>query len=118
MFGLRLFFKSDKYPFCDVFCMTADRSGKKVVLKYSGARKTYPKEQYKLKDVADPEVKRFGDFWIRIPRNAEDYLSRYYGPQWSKVAVTQDYCHQTKSSIDPVSYAMEDNMYKPAMPFN
>jgi len=117
MFGLRLFQdQSRRYPFCDVFVMTLDKQ--RVVCKYPGARKTYPKEIYKLANVEDPQVARFGDFQINIPRSPETYLTKYYGPDWNKVAKTQDYCHITKSSLESVSYSMEEEMFTPALPFS
>ena len=117
MFGLRLFQSpSRKYPFCDVVVMMVD-SKQRVVCKYPGARKTYPKEVYKLANVADPQLADFGDFRIKVPQSPETYLTKYYGSDWDKMAKTQDYCHVTKATVKPMSYSMVQEMFKPALPF-
>ena len=89
-----------------------------MVCKYRGARKTYPREKYKLKHVQEPQLLTFGDFQLRVPKDPEIYLTRYYGPDWNKVAQTQDYCHKTRTTVEPVSYPMEkSSMFLPALPF-
>ena len=126
MFGYRLFHETNSqelidtygnhhYPFCDVFVMSAN--GKDVTCAHRGAKALYPKEKYKLANVLSPQLQTFGDFQLRVPQHPEEYLTKYYGDQWHKVAWTQDYDHVTRENVCPVSFDLDSQLCDPAKPF-
>ena len=103
------------FPFCDVFVM--QMRGKHVTCQHQGTRSLYPQERYKTANIINPQLTKFGDFQLRIPKHPEVYLNRYYGKGWQTEAWTQNYSHTTKQSIKPKHFYLNDNLYQPAEPF-
>ena len=104
---------SYKYPFCDIFVMSKTKN--KVVIADRTGRTIWPKEKYLIKNIESPNSKLFGDFYFKCPQNPEEYLNNTYGPDWSYVGETQNYCHTTRESQSAVKFDMPS--YEPAKPF-
>ena len=83
-----------RYPFCDIFVMKIHK--KKCFIRERIGRTLWPKEKYRICDIEKPELKLFGDFYLRCPHSA-------YGENWCNIGATPIFCHitrETKSSIE------------------
>ena len=87
----------------------------KVVIADRTGRTIWPKEKYLIKNIENPSSKLFGDFYLKCPQYPEEYLSSTYGPDWSYVGESQNYCHTTRESKSAVKFDMLS--YEPAKPF-
>merc|ERR1712226_1475936 len=87
MFGYRLFHQTNsdelhrgdyRYPFCDVFIMKqkCDKTSVRFCEhRTAAARSIWPKETYKMADIACPSPMLFGDFYLNVCQNPEQYLT-------------------------------------------
>ena len=60
---------------------------------------------------------RFGDVNLRCPGNPETYLDRTYGPDWRDIGATQSYDHIHRESVQQQMFALNQDLYQPAKPF-
>ena len=124
-FGYRLYHMHDsdelgqsdllnyRYPFCDIFVMKIHR--KKCFIRERIGRTLWPKEKYRICDIEKPEPKLFGDFYLRCPNSAENYLVKTYGENWRNTGATPEFCHKTRETKSSIEFDIISN--EPAKPF-
>lgn len=124
-FGYRLYHMHDsdelgqsdllnyRYPFCDIFVMKIHR--KKCFIRERIGRTLWPKEKYRICDIEKPIPKLFGDFYLRCPNSAENYLVKTYGENWRNTGATPIFCHKTRETKSSIEFDIISN--EPAKPF-
>jgi len=110
-----------RYPFCDIFIMSAERKGRKkrYCLKYRIGRVLWPAETYPADDVSRENLSLlpFADFTLPCPRNSQAYLDATYGADWRNTGRSQSYNHVTRERESYVkAFEVTDNC-EPAHPF-
>ena len=93
------------------------RPGRFCDIRTAAARSIWPKEKYRMTDIGSITLMLFGDFYLNVCNNPENYLTQYYGEHWREISSTQDYCHVKGQLMCPMSYEMTNDMYLPAYPF-
>ena len=66
-------------------------------------------------DIEKPEQKLFGDFYLRCPQSAENYLVNTYGENWCNIGATPIFCHITRETKSSIEFDIISN--EPAKPF-
>ena len=78
------------YPFVDVFIVDYNNNNRDVVsYSQNGAKKQWPNEFHYTKYLFPLKRYKFHNFSLWGPNSCENYLSRTYGNDWSKVAYLQ-----------------------------
>ena len=108
-------FYTHRYPFCDVFVMKKNKD--RFVLKDKTGQNAWPNEYYTTSQVDNICTKQFGDFELRCPGAAEEYLDRTYGGNWATVGATHFFCHKSAGLLQSTDFEIEGSMYQPALPF-
>ena len=104
-----------RYPFCDLFVMRKiPGKPKQCEIRDRAGRVLWPEETYLIEDVEKAQLMKFGDFKLRCPNNAEEYLNKTYGLDWRCKGKTHNYCHLTQKFMNTEVFSIKD--YSPALP--
>ena len=96
------------------------RHGKHYELARRQARVLWPQERYRAADVSPSSCRQttFGDFEVRLPGDAEGYLTRTYGSEWARAGRGHDYDHVTRERrVGVEEFGLAGSLLDPAKPF-
>ena len=112
-------YKTDKYPFVDIFFMVPELEYGQKVYKCAEkiARDTWKNERYLERELVPLRKTKFGAMEITIPNEYERYFLSYFGENWNKKGVIS-YDHKKEELIRPkIIWMLKASDYEPATPF-
>ena len=112
-------YKSETYPFIDIFFMVPESEDGQIVYKCAlkRARDSWKYETYLEKELVPLKKTQFGAMEIAIPNEYERYFISYFGKNWNKEGVIS-YDHKKNINIYPkIQWTLRASDYEPAKPF-
>lgn len=112
-------YKSETYPFIDIFFMVPESEDGQIVYKCAlkRARDSWKHEIYLEKELVPLKKTKFGAMEIAIPNKYERYFISYFGENWNKEGVIS-YDHKNNINIYPkIKWILRASDYEPAKPF-
>jgi len=112
-------YKSETYPFIDIFFMVPESEDGQIVYKCAlkRARDSWKYETYLEKELVPLKKTQFGAMEIAIPNEYERYFISYFGKNWNKEGVIS-YDHKNNINIYPkIKWTLRASDYEPAKPF-
>lgn len=120
-FGYKIFYKkrknlpNEKYSFPNLDVFTYTKRGTRYVQSRKGARDSWPKEWYPVKDIVKLKKYEFGEIVVIGPSEYKAYFNRLYGRDWNTVAYRQ-YDHSKDEEIESIKVRLTNKDRKPAEP--
>ena len=115
----KIYYKTGKYPFIDIFFMVPELEDNKIIYKYESkrARNTLTNEFYLEKELVPLKKTKFGAMEIAIPNQYERFFLANFGKNWNKEGVIS-YDHKKEEPINPkIQWNLQASDYEPATPF-
>ena len=115
----KIYYKTGKYPFIDIFFMVPELEDNKIIYKYESkrARNKWKNEFYLEKELVPLKKTKFGAMEIAIPNQYERFFLANFGENWNKEGVI-GYDHKKEQSVDPkIQWNLRASDYEPATPF-
>jgi phosphorylcholine metabolism protein LicD len=115
----KIYYKTGKYPFIDIFFMVPELEDNKIIYKYESkrARDLWTNEFYLEKELVPLKKTKFGAMEIAIPNQYERFFLANFGENWNKEGVIS-YDHKKEEPVNPkIQWNLRASDYEPATPF-
>ena len=115
----KIYYKTGKYPFIDIFFMVPELEDNKIIYKYESkrARDLWTNEFYLEKELVPLKKTKFGAMEIAIPNQYERFFLANFGENWNKEGVIS-YDHKKEELVNPkIQWNLRASDYEPATPF-
>jgi phosphorylcholine metabolism protein LicD len=115
----KIYYKTGKYPFVDIFFMVSENDGSQIVYKCasSRAKDTWTNEYYLESEINPLKKVKFGSMEISIPNQYKRYFLATYGENWNKEGVISYDHKKDEVLVTPIKWNLSERDYEPAFPF-
>ena len=108
-----------KFPFCDVFVYKYDVSTKRFIFRDAKANYFWPQEYFgeSVSYSNGTYLKTFGNFQMRVYKDALNDLERLHGEHWWDIGETRNFDHRTMTELKTIQFLIPPDLHVPAKPF-